>query len=131
MKYVVLGLALCLGIAVQSQEPGGLSGTVIDAEMHGEPLLMAHVALGETEASTLTNFHGNFEFTNLQPGEYTLHISFLGYEDLEMPITVKSGERLEIVQALAAKTLALDAAPILTSNADTEARPSPSSSFKP
>lgn len=131
MKNILLGLTLLLGMAVHSQDLGTVGGTVIDAEMYGEPLLMAHVALTEAKASTLTNFHGNFEFTHVEPGDYTLHISFLGYEDLKMPITVKAGERVEIMEALGAKDLTLGTEPTLSSTADAQEQPFTPTGLKP
>jgi iron complex outermembrane receptor protein len=120
MRYLFFGLALSLGMALHAQDQGTVSGRIMDAEMYGEPLLMANVAITETSERTMTNFHGNFEFTNLEPGDYTLQVSFLGYKDLKLPITVKAGQHLEINGTLNAKELQMAVEPTLTSNIDTE-----------
>jgi hypothetical protein len=128
MNKLFLGFALCLGMALNAQDLGAVRGTITDAETYGEPLLMAHVALKETQANTLTNFHGNFEFEGLEPGDYTLHISFLGYEELTTPITIKGGERLEINEVL--KALRMDTAPRMTSHTDTQEQATALSSMR-
>ncbi len=49
-------------------------------------MLFAHVQIKNTPISVQTNFHGNFEITGIDPGNYTLLVSYLGYETIEIPI---------------------------------------------
>ena len=53
----------------------------------------------------MTNLHGNFEIEGVAPGRYTVVISFVGYETLELPIKVSEKGLTNIVQGLSAKTL--------------------------
>jgi len=92
-----------------SQETGIVSGKILDAEMFNEPLLMASVSIENTDFSTQTNFNGNFEIDNVSPGKYTLTVAFAGYDELSIPVEIKSNERLEILKELHAKELPIHA----------------------
>ncbi|MFS4446403.1 carboxypeptidase-like regulatory domain-containing protein [Maribacter sp. 2307UL18-2] len=91
-----------------AQNQGGLRGTILDQEMHNEPLLFAHVQLKGVDAKTETNFHGNFEFGALESGEYTLVVTYAGYETIEMPIAVKADEITQVSLGMGAKQISLE-----------------------
>ncbi|MBD0402273.1 TonB-dependent receptor [Flammeovirga sp. EKP202] len=63
-----------------------LSGKVLDENK--EAVSFATVHLKETKKTTRTDIDGNFEFQQLNKGEYTLQISFVGYEKLEQKVKV-------------------------------------------
>ncbi len=105
-KAFLLGAFLLSAIGF-SQNQGAIKGTVLDKQMHNEPLLFAHVQLKDTDKKTETNFHGNFEFANLEKGTYTLLITYAGYESVEMPILLEEGETTQVQLGLAAKTFDL------------------------
>lgn len=77
---IVLALAGSLGAAALADEPGGISGTVVDART-GQP--MSHTTLyyyrspylekGPNHIMTLqTNAHGFFSDVTLEPGRYVI-----------------------------------------------------------
>ena len=88
-----------------SQEKGVIKGTITDAEMFGEPLLFAHVSLKSTEHSIQTNFHGHFELSEITAGDYILFVQYPGYENLEIPVSVKEDQITRIDQSLQARKL--------------------------
>ena len=88
-----------------SQEKGVIRGTITDAEMFDEPLLFAHVSLKSTTHSIQTNFHGNFELTDITAGDYILFVQYPGYENLEIPISVKEDQVTRIDHSLQARKL--------------------------
>ena len=90
---------------VTAQGSGAIVGTITDNEMQEEPLLFANVALENTLWSAQTNFQGNFEFTEVPEGNYTLIVTYLGYETLETPVVVKAGEVTSIFKGLTALSL--------------------------
>lgn len=106
-NYLALTL-LFMTTLVFAQNQGTLRGTVLDQEMQNEPLLFAHVQVKEVDAKTETNFHGNFEFAALDSGEYTLVITYAGYETIEMPVTVKKDEITEVNLGMTAKQIRLE-----------------------
>jgi len=75
--------------------------------MNNEPLIFAHVQLQDTNVSTQTNFHGNFELSNLKPGDYNLVIRYPGYEPRIIPVSLKESGRIAIHEGLNTKKLNL------------------------
>ncbi len=112
MRNLFLIFFLLVSGSVFSQEYGILSGNVTDLSMYNEPLSFAEVSLKNTERATRTNFNGNFEFTDLAPGTYTVVVGFLGYEPMELSVEVKANYVTMISQGLEAKTIAFDGATI-------------------
>ena len=88
-----------------AQENGSIRGNILDLEMNNEPLIFAHIQLQDTNISTQTNFHGNFELSNLAPGDYNLVVRYLGYETRIIPITLNENESIELKEGLSAKKL--------------------------
>jgi len=66
--------------------PADITGTVIDS--FGRPLVGASVSLKKTKYSTLTDNKGNFTFSAVPQGKYTLIITYIGYAKLEKDIQV-------------------------------------------
>ncbi|WP_276389200.1 carboxypeptidase-like regulatory domain-containing protein [Eudoraea chungangensis] len=102
MKNLVLVLTLLLSGFMFSQERASVRGTILDNETNNEPMLFANVHLKNTSINAKTNFHGNFEIDNLDPGEYILIVSYLGYETVEIPIAVKTNETIQVLKELQA-----------------------------
>jgi hypothetical protein len=92
MKNILfIGLFL-FSTGLFSQNLGVVRGNVSDKTMNNEPLLLANVQIKGQETVTQTNFNGNFEISNLTIGNYTLIISYLGYETTEVPVTINENE---------------------------------------
>jgi len=106
-KILLIGMLFVIG-NVFCQRNGAISGTVSDIELNNEPLLFATVQLKNTSLKTQTNFHGNYEFTDVEPGDYTLVFSFLGYETIEVPVHVTTANLTRTNGELKTKTLALE-----------------------
>lgn len=67
-----------------------VTGTVLDAEQR-TPMDFAEVVLQQGEqtiAGTVTDENGAFELQNLKKGNYTLLISFLGYQSVEKQVAL-------------------------------------------
>ncbi|MGB5227927.1 MAG: carboxypeptidase-like regulatory domain-containing protein, partial [Eudoraea sp.] len=85
MKNLALVFSLFITTLMFSQQQGSVVGTILDKAMNNEPLLFANINIKNTPTTVQTNFHGNFEIDNINPGEYTLVVSYLGYETIEVP----------------------------------------------
>ncbi|HEA20436.1 MAG TPA: carboxypeptidase-like regulatory domain-containing protein [Pricia antarctica] len=110
MKTVFLFVSLMLSMAAAAQSYGSVSGTIIDMEMNGEPLLFANIELKGAQKSAQTNLNGNFEIAEVDPGTYILAISFPGYETLEMPVKIEQNKRVSVQRELNAKSIDIGAA---------------------
>ena len=87
---VMGGLTLCsvptLASSMAQQQSIKVSGTVIDQD--GEPLIGATVKVKGTSVATVTDIDGNFQLD--APGNATLVLSYLGYQDLEVAVNGRS-----------------------------------------
>ncbi len=95
--YLFLGILLICGIyqaCVPDVElPGSIYGVVAD-KATGEPIKSAGVELSPGGLKTITGSEGQFEFTELDPGKYTLLITKTGYLDgVSSTIEVKPGQQ--------------------------------------
>ena len=108
MKNLALVLSLLFTALLFSQEQGAVIGTILDKEMNNEPMLFAHVQIKNTPISVQTNFHGNFEIASIDPGNYTLLVSYLGYETLEISITIEDNKTTQVINALESKKISLE-----------------------
>ena len=106
MKKIILAFFIVLISASSfAQQKGDIWGHITDIEVDNEPLVFAQVDLAGTSKSVQTNFHGNFELTDIKPGEYTLVISYLGYETLELPVVVEGDRITRLEKGMSAKKL--------------------------
>lgn len=90
---LLLALAFpLLAISCKEQElPGSIYGTVTD-KATGEPINAAGVELHPTGSKTVTGSEGQFEFAELESGDYRLAISKTGYIELtDIKVAVKAG----------------------------------------
>ena len=114
MKYFLLLSTLLCTVGLSSQGLGTIKGHITDREVNNEPLIMASIRLKGSGTIVQSNLHGNFEIANVTSGNYILTISFAGYDGKEIPVEVKSDEVSEVVTELAAKTLDIDIASLLS-----------------
>ena len=94
--YLLVGIVLFGGLyysCVPEELPGSIYGTVVD-KATGEPIKSAGVELSPSGLKTVTGSEGQFEFTELDPGKYTLIITKTGYIDgVSGTIEVKPGQQ--------------------------------------
>ena len=110
-KIVAPALLFLVGASVWAQETGRIQGRISDAEHVLEPLPFAEVVLKELHTTVRTNLHGNFEFSELPEGDYTLTVRSLGYREEEFPVYVQPGETTRIdgkINVLSAKPLPVE-----------------------
>lgn len=93
MKNVLLGIAmLFLSTAVLAQNQ--LSGKVSDA--NGEPMTGAHVTLSPGYLGNYSDADGNYTIRGIKSGDYTLKVSFVGYEAYTQEISITADQTLDI-----------------------------------
>ena len=90
----ILTLILCLSLTVTlfSQKNNALvRGNVYDSN-GGQPIPFANVILRGTTQGGTTDVNGFYQIPNVKAGNYTLFVSFVGYDSVETKISVKEGE---------------------------------------
>ena len=100
MKFRLLLLTLLITFFSQAQK-GTVSGTLTDKDMNNEPLPFANVQLKGTTIGTTTDENGKFSF-DAEAGSYTLVLSFLGYETVEVAINIKANQTVTVNKSLSA-----------------------------
>ena len=113
--YLILFFSL-FTISAFCQETGSVVGQLTDKELNDEPLAFANVLLKGTSIGTTSDFDGLFQIDGVEPGTYTLVISFLGYETLEIPNVVVEADKVTQINAgLGAASVGLDEVVVTTS----------------
>jgi iron complex outermembrane receptor protein len=92
-----------------------ISGTITD-KTTGNNLSGAHLTLVGTFKKTLSDPFGNFAFTDLKKGEYTLSVTYLGYQKSEQQIELIRDTSLIIT--LLPDTIMVDEVIIRSTRAD-------------
>lgn len=96
MKTIFLLAALLFSITVAAQQQGHIKGNVTDQAMNNEPLLLANVQLEGSDISYQTNFHGNFEISDITPGKHKVVISYAGYETQTLEVVVAENKTAQL-----------------------------------
>lgn len=91
MKFNLLITTLLFVTFSFSQTKGTLAGSITDKEAGNAPLPFANVVIKGTSVAVTTNETGNYSIS-LNPGNYIVQFSFIGYENVEKTITIKTGE---------------------------------------
>ncbi len=113
--YLILFFSL-FAVSAFCQENGSIIGQLTDKELNDEPLAFANVLIKGTSIGTTSDFDGLFEIDGVEPGTYTLVISFLGYETLEIPNVVVEADKVTQINAgLGAASVGLDEVVVTTS----------------
>lgn len=90
MKNLLPILTLFLLTNLTLAQDGTVSGTVKDNNQ--APLFGVNVSLKNTTKGTQTNENGEFEISNLENGDYTLLISYLGFKTREIQLSVSNNQ---------------------------------------
>ena len=73
---------------------GGVKGKISTND--NKPAAMVSVLLKNTKKNTLTTEDGSFIIRNIQPGNYTLEVTLIGYEPLSQSITIEANKTVEL-----------------------------------
>jgi iron complex outermembrane receptor protein len=95
MKRVMLILLASACLFIHAHGQVTLSGVVENS--NGESLVGANVVLDESFRGTSTGLNGEFKFSGLEQGNYRLFISYVGYQDDTLAISLLSSKEVNIV----------------------------------
>ncbi len=91
--FLVLIFLLLGAQAVQAQEPGRVTGTVVEARSE-QPLPGVTVVVVGTLYAAVTDAEGRFAMGPLPPGTYTVEVNALGYRPERRDVAVAEGEEV-------------------------------------
>jgi hypothetical protein len=90
MKRLSLATLLFLIAAISFSQTGTIKGFIYD-KASGEPVIFTNVYLYHTSYGSSTDVNGYFIITKVPPGEYTLMVTYLGYDTLRIPLSMQEG----------------------------------------
>jgi outer membrane receptor protein involved in Fe transport len=79
----VIGLALPQSVTFAQAAKATIQGTVVDAKTK-EALPSVNVTIKGTYYGAISDFDGNFIIKNINPGNYTVEVSLLGYKTIQV-----------------------------------------------
>lgn len=93
MKKIYFLLALVSIGFMSYGQTGSVTGTVTTDD---GPSIGAVAKLAGTSKGALTDLNGNFIINDVEPGDYNLIVSSVGYDEYSSPISVTSGQVLSL-----------------------------------
>jgi outer membrane receptor protein involved in Fe transport len=99
MKFKLIFLTLFITAVSFAQNKGTIAGILTDKNANNQSLPFANILIKGTSIGTNTDIDGKYSIT-AAPGNYTIQFSFVGYESVEVPVTVIANETVTINQAL-------------------------------
>lgn len=88
---IILITALFLGINSLMAQEGVIRGFIYEEES-GEPAVFCNAILEGTSFGSTSDINGYFIISKVVPGEYTLKITYLGYDTISERINLKDGQ---------------------------------------
>lgn len=90
LQLIVVSLLCCLVMMAQERI---VTGTVMDGEMEGEPLIGATVSIGDGKVGqgTITDYNGHFSL-KVPAGTKKLTVSYVGYESKVITLTASTND---------------------------------------
>lgn len=97
MKFqLFFGFLLIISFELVFAQKGSITGVVVDRETN-QTIVGANVVITGTFTGTSTNLDGEYELKNLNPGTYSLTVSFISYQtDTVKNIVVKPGQTTRV-----------------------------------
>lgn len=96
MKKILLALFVTL---LGFSQKGTVSGVVLDGDFDNSPIPFANVLVKGTSIGTTSDEDGKYELS-IDAGKKILVFSFLGYETVEVPVTIVAGKNIKLDQVL-------------------------------
>jgi hypothetical protein len=90
MRFFTLLVLLCSTVQLQAQK-ATIRGNVFDKES-AQPIAYATVQLDGAALGASTDASGFFTINSIPLGDYTLKVSYLGYDNVMLPISLRDGE---------------------------------------
>ena len=94
---LLLIAGICQDTQAENKEPelknGTICGRVIDNVQ--ETLPGASIYIEKLQTGVVSDMNGFYTLPNLRPGTYTVKVSYVGYEPVEMDLIVTGGKALE------------------------------------
>ena len=92
MRKLLFLFSILLATTTFAQK-GNIRGFVYEKES-GEPVIFCNVFLKGTTIGAATDINGMYNMSKVNPGDYTIVVTYIGYDTSEVNISLKSGQIL-------------------------------------
>ncbi len=98
ISLILAALLMMLPFGIYAQASNGgakyanIKGRIVEDKPQGEPVGFATVHILPQDIYTTTDFDGNYELKNVEPGETTFSIQFIGMETIETTVNIVAGK---------------------------------------
>ncbi|WP_187269398.1 carboxypeptidase-like regulatory domain-containing protein [Algibacter pacificus] len=120
MKHFFLITAFLMSAISFAQDNTSIKGNILDLDANNTPLELARISIKETGDKTITDENGNFKFEGLNPGTYTVSVSFSGYETKTIKVSVTANRLSKINETLSPESLSLNDLMLTFANVDAQ-----------
>ena len=90
----LLLLTIIFSASIINAQEGTISGRIVTQK--NNPISNVNVLIKNTDKGIISNRFGEFKIQNVQPGNYTLSITFIGYKSKSIPFTINNGQKLRL-----------------------------------
>ncbi len=97
VSFILMMVGVCGNAFAADDDPvvkqGTIRGRVIDADKQTLP--GASIYIENLQAGVVSDVDGFYTLSNLKPGTYMIKVTYVGYNPIEMKVTVPEGKTLE------------------------------------
>jgi len=90
----LLLLTIIFSASIINAQKGTISGKIVNQK--NNPISNVNVLIKNTDKGIISNRFGKFKIENVQPGNYTLSVTFIGYKSKSIPFTIENGQKLRL-----------------------------------
>ena len=90
VRLLAVFMILLFPFVLFAQSSATLEGTITDT--NGEALAGANIFLVESSQGTAAGEDGSYSIENIDPGTYTIRVTFVGYQEIEGEISFSAGQ---------------------------------------
>jgi len=107
LALITAVLGLSVGLLAQTSRKGVLEGMIYD-KSNRSPLIGVNIVVMGTYLGTSSDINGHYTIPNINSGEYTLEITYIGYKVVQKTgVGIKPGQTLQLDFELEQTALAL------------------------
>ncbi len=90
-----LTFSIIFTISISLSQSSNISGIVADSS-NGNVLIGANVIIEGTSLGMATDNAGKYSISNVAPGNYTIKVTYIGYETIKKEITISDQDKYEL-----------------------------------
>lgn len=91
MKRILFGFIFSIGVWSSLHAQSKIEGRIIDNDS-GEGLIGVTILITETGKGTVTDLEGGFVLKGVSNGNYTIRVSYVGFEEKQIPVKVQGAD---------------------------------------